>query len=388
MVSKRAREVTPFMAMDVLERANELDDVVHLEVGEPDFEPPEAVFETAISSLRDGNTNYTAARGKPELRRAIAAHYDREYGVAVDPGRIVVTPGTSPGLLLALAALVDPGEEVVLTDPHYACYPNFVRTVGGTVRTVPLRPEDGFQPRADAFEAALSALTRALLLNSPANPTGAVMDGETLADVADLAEATDTTPVVDEVYHGLSYDVDEHTMLEYTDDAFVLNGFSKRFAMTGWRLGWLIVPEAYVDAVNRLAQNLLICAPNFVQDAGVAALETPPDRLVEIRETYRERRDLLVDAVAEWGLDLGYTPQGAYYLLVDVRELPGDALDVADFLLEEAGVAVTPGVDFGEGAADYLRFSYATDIEAIEGAIERIDAALSTYGEIPSEAGN
>ncbi|MFO7926185.1 pyridoxal phosphate-dependent aminotransferase [Natronomonas sp.] len=380
MISQRAQDVTPFIAMDVLERANELEDVVHLEVGEPDFEPPDSVFETAISSLRDGNTNYTAARGKPELRRAIAAHYDREYGVEVGPDRIVATPGTSPGLLLALAALVDPGEEVVLTDPHYACYPNFVRTVGGTVRSVALRAEDGFQPRVAEFEAALSASTRAMLLNSPANPTGAVLDGETLADLTALAELTDTTPIVDEVYHGLSYDVDEHTMLEYTDDAFVLNGFSKRFAMTGWRLGWMVVPPEYVGAVNRLAQNLLICAPNFVQDAGVAALETPPDRLAEIRETYRERRDLLVDAVAEWGLDLGYTPQGAYYLLVDVSELPGAALEVADFLLEEAGVAVTPGVDFGERAADYLRLSYATDIEAIEEAIDRIDAVLSTYG--------
>jgi len=378
MVSQRAADVTPFIAMDVLERANELDDVIHLEVGEPDFAPPGRVIETAVDSLRSGNTNYTAARGKPELRRAIAAHYDREYGVTVDPERVVVTPGTSPGLLLAMAALVDPGEAVVLTDPHYACYPNFVRTVEGRVRTVPLRASEGFQPRVADFEAAVDDDTRALLLNSPANPTGAVMDGETLAGLADVAAAHDATPVVDEVYHGLSYDVDEHTVLEYTDDAFVLDGFSKRFAMTGWRLGWVIVPPDYVDAMNRLAQNLLICAPNFVQDAGVAALSTPPERLAEIRETYRERRDLLVDAVEDWGLDIGYTPQGAYYLLADVSDLPGDALDVADLLLEEAGVAVTPGVDFGDEAADYLRFSYATDAEAIETAIERIDGLLAT----------
>ena len=377
MVSQRAADVTPFIAMDVLERANELDDVIHLEVGEPDFSPPERVIETAVDSLRAGNTNYTAARGKPELRRAIAAHYDREYGVDVDPERVVVTPGTSPGLFLAMAALVDPGDEVVLTDPHYACYPNFVRVVEGEVRTVPLRASEGFQPRVADFEAAVGADTSALLCNSPANPTGAVMDGETLAALADVAAAADATPVVDEVYHGLSYDAAEHTMLEYTDDAFVLNGFSKRYAMTGWRLGWVIVPPDYVDAVNRLAQNVLICAPNFVQDAGVAALETPADRLDEIRETYRERRDLLVDAVADWGLDLGYTPQGAYYLLADVSDLPGDALDVADLFLE-AGVAVTPGVDFGDEAADYLRFSYATDAEAIETAIERIDRLLAT----------
>jgi len=378
MVSERASGVTPFIAMDVLERANEMDDVVHLEVGEPDFSPPDRVVETAVASLRAGNTDYTAARGKPELRRAIADRYDREYGVDVDPGRVVVTPGSSPGLFLAMAAAVDHGEEVVLTDPHYACYPNFVRTVGGRVRTVPLYAADGFQPRIPAFDAAVDEGTRALLLNSPANPTGAVMDGDALASLVALADASDATVLSDEVYHGLSYGVEEHTVLEYTDDAFVLDGFSKRFAMTGWRLGWMVVPPAYVDAVNRLAQNVLICAPNFVQDAGVAALETPPDRLDSVRETYRERRDLLVDAVEDWGLDLGYTPEGAYYLLVDVSDLPGDALDVADLLLEEAGVAVTPGVDFGDRAAEYLRFSYATDVEAIEEAIARIERLLET----------
>ena len=378
MVSERAADVTPFLAMDVLERATDTDDVIHLEVGEPDFDPPERVIDTAVASLRAGNTNYTASRGKPALRRAIAAHYDRTYGVDVDPSRIVVTPGSSPALLLAMAALVDPGDEVVLTDPHYACYPNFVRTVGGRVETVPLRPAEGFRPRVSAFERAVGSETRALLLNSPANPTGVVMSGGTLADLATLAAEHDATPVVDEVYHGLAYDAETHTMLEYTDDAVVLDGFSKRFAMTGWRLGWMVVPPALVDAVNRLAQNLLICAPNFVQDAGAAALETPPDRIDAVRETYRERRDLLVDAVADWGLDLGYTPQGAYYLLADVSDLPGDALDVADLFLEEAGVAVTPGVDFGDAAADYLRFSYATDADAIREAIDRLDDLLAT----------
>jgi aspartate/methionine/tyrosine aminotransferase len=277
-----------------------------------------------------------------------------------------------------MAAHVDPGEAVDLTDPHFAYYPNFVRTVGGRIETVPLRASEGFQPRIADFEATVGETTRALLLNSPANPTGVVMDGETLADLTTMANEHGATVVSDEVYHGLSYDAEAHTILEYTDDAFVLNGFSKRFAMTGWRLGWVVVPPAYVDAVNRLAQNVLICAPNFVQDAGIAALETPPDRLAAIRETYRERRDLLVDAVDDWGLGLGYTPQGAYYLLVDVRELPGSALDVADLFLEAAGVAVTPGVDFGDEAAEYLRVSYATDIEAIEEAIRRIERLLET----------
>jgi aspartate/methionine/tyrosine aminotransferase len=385
MVSERAERVSPFLAMDVFERAGRMDDAVHLEVGEPDFDPPERVTETAVESLRAGNTDYTTARGKPELREAIAAHYDREYGVTVDPDRIVVTPGSSPGLFLAMAAAVDAGEEVVLTDPHYACYPNFVRAVDGRIRTVPLRAAEGFQPRLTDFERAVDRETAAVLINSPANPTGAVMDGDTLAGVAELARETGTTLVADEIYHGLSYDAAERTVLEYTDDAVVLNGFSKRYGMTGWRLGWMVVPPASVDAVNRLAQNLLICAPNFVQDAGVAALEAP-DQLAGIRETYRERRDLLVDAVEEWGLDLGYTPQGAYYLLMDAGPLPGDALEVADTFLEEAGVAVTPGVDFGDRAADYLRLSYATDLESIETAIDRLDRLLDTVERAPDRA--
>jgi len=376
MVSERAADVESFMAMDVLERASYMDDVIHLEVGEPDFDPPEGVFDAAVDSLRSGNTDYTAARGKPALREAIAAHYDREYGVGVDPGRVVVTPGSSPGLLLAVAALLDHGDEAVLTDPHYACHPNFVRAVGGSVSTVPLSPENGFQPRVADFEAAVGPDTEVLLVNSPANPTGTVMDGETLESLVGVAAERDATVISDEIYHGLAYDATEHTVLEYTDDAVVLDGFSKRYGMTGWRLGWMVVPPSAVDAVNRLAQNLLICAPNFVQDAGVAALRTDPGRLDDVRETYRERRDVLLDAVDDWGLGLDYTPQGAYYLLVDASGLPGDALEVADTFLEEAGVAVTPGLDFGQRAGEYLRLSYATDTESIKEGTRRIDTLL------------
>jgi aspartate/methionine/tyrosine aminotransferase len=378
MVSERARSVDPFIAMDVLERASRREDAVHLEVGEPEFDPPERVFDAAVDSLRSGNTDYTAARGKPALRRAIADRYDSEYGVDVDPDRVIVTPGSSPGLLLAMAALVDAGDEVVLTDPHYACYPNFVRVLDGRVRTVPLRAAEGFQPDVSAFASALGPKTSALLVNSPANPTGAVMAGSALESLVAAATDRDVTVVADEIYHGLSYDVTEHTVLEYTDDAVVLDGFSKRYGMTGWRLGWMVVPPALVDAVNRLAQNLLICAPNFVQDAGVAALDTDPARLDDIRETYRERRDILLEAVADWGLDAGYTPSGAYYLLVDVSDLPGDSLAVADSFLAEAGVAVTPGVDFGERAADYVRFSYATDTESIKEGVRRVEKLLGT----------
>jgi aspartate/methionine/tyrosine aminotransferase len=378
MISKRARETTPFLAMDVLERANELADAVHLEVGEPDFEPPDYVLDAAAESMRSGDTGYTTAAGSPSLRRAIADYYDRRYGVDVPTDRILVTPGSSPGLLLACLATLDPGDEAVLTDPHYACYPNFVRQTGASMRTVELDPAEGFALRPDRFAAALTGDPEVLLLNSPANPTGAVMDGDTLSEVVELAEARGTTVVADEIYHGLDYDVEARSVLEFTDEAFVTDGFSKRYGMTGWRLGWVVVPEAYVGVMNRLAGNLLICAPSFVQDAGRVALDRDDNHLDRVRETYRERRDFLLDAVADWGhgLDLGYTPGGAYYLLVDVSEL-GDAFDVADRLLEEAGVATTPGVDFGPGAEEYLRLSYANSMDRLREADRRVSAWLA-----------
>ncbi|MFB6147036.1 MAG: pyridoxal phosphate-dependent aminotransferase [Halobacteriaceae archaeon] len=385
MPSERATRTSPFAAMDVLERANAMDDVVHMEVGEPDFEPPAAVTEAAVDSLRAANTDYTSTKGKPALREAIAAYYDRQYGVTVDPERIVVTPGSSPALLIALTSIVDPDDEVVLTDPHYACYPNFVYQAGGRVRTVPLEPEQGFEPDPGRFAAAVDDDTAAMMLNSPANPTGAVMSGDTIAELVDHAERTDTRVVADEVYHGLSYGVEEHSVLEYTDEAFVLDGVSKRYGMTGWRLGWMVAPPDMARTVNRVAQNVLICAPNFVQDAAIEALRTPERWLEQNRETYRERRDQLLSIVDDWGLGLGYEPGGAYYLLVDVSDLPGDAFDVADLFLEEAGVAVTPGPDFGDEAADYLRLSYATGTEEIDEAGRRVRALLdeTALDEVP-----
>ena len=377
MVSERAAATSPFTAMEVLERANELDDVIHLEVGEPDFQPPAAVVEAAVRSLRAGNTGYTTSRGKPALREAIRDYYDDRYGVDVPTDRIVVTPGSSPALLIAFLTTVDPGEEVVLTDPHYACYPNFVRQAGGRISTVPLDHDDGFTPVIGRFDEAISDRTAALMLNSPANPTGAVIPGDDLAALTRLAGRHDTTIVCDEVYHGLDYGDRAPSVLEYTDEAFVVDGFSKRFAMTGWRLGWMVCPPDSVDAVNRLAQNLLICAPNFVQDAGEAALREAADTIPAVRELYRERRDLVVDRIEDLGLGLGYTPGGAYYLLVDVRD-SGDAFAVADALLESAGVALTPGADFGERAEPFLRLSYAASTADLEEGLDRIERALET----------
>ncbi|WP_227260154.1 pyridoxal phosphate-dependent aminotransferase [Salarchaeum japonicum] len=377
MPSERATRTTPFTAMSVLERASELEGVVHMEVGEPDFEPPAAAIEAAAAALRDGPTEYTSSRGKQSLRDAISDYYDRRYGVDVPAERIIVTPGSSPALLLTMLSIVDPGEEVVLTDPYYACYPNFVRQAGGTISTVPLDPDAGFAPDVDEFRSAITRDTAAALVNSPSNPTGAVMSGDSLEAIAERARRTDTRLVSDEVYHGLTYDDDEHSVLEYTEDAIVLDGVSKRYGMTGWRLGWMVAPPDLVETLNRLAQNIVICAPNHVQDGAEAALRMGDDWLDGIKETYRERRDFLVDAADDLGLSMDYTPGGAYYLLLDVSHLPGDAFEVADVFLEDAGVAMTPGPDFGEGAEDTLRASYATSTSDLEEAVSRLDELLS-----------
>ena len=383
MPSERAMETSPFSAMDVLERASEREGVVHMEVGEPDIEPPVAATEAAIASLRAGNVDYTNSRGKIELREAISDYYDRTYGVDVPPDRIIVTPGSSPALLVTMLDVVNPGDEVVLTDPYYAPYPNFVRQADGRVSTVRLDPEDDFEPNVEAFEATVSEETAAMMLNSPQNPTGAVMSGTTIEGLVALAERTGTRIIADEIYHGLSYDAEDHSVLEYTDEAFVLDGISKRYGMTGWRLGWVVAPPDEVEAFNRLVQNVLICAANFVQDGATAAIETEPSWLDGIRETYRERRDLLLEAAQRWGMDLGYAPAGAYYLLLDVSDLPGDAFEVADLFLEEAGVAMTPGPDFGSMAENTLRASYATSTEDIQTAIDRLDRLL---GDLENEA--
>ncbi|MFW5918764.1 MAG: pyridoxal phosphate-dependent aminotransferase [Halanaeroarchaeum sp.] len=380
MPSKRAMETSPFSAMDVLERASEREGVVHMEVGEPDIEPPAAATDAAIASLRAGNVDYTSSRGKPELREAIADYYERTYGVDVSPDRVIVTPGSSPALLVTMLATVDPGDEVVLTDPYYAPYPNFVRQADGEVSTVTLDPDRDFEPRVEDFARAVDDETAAMMLNSPQNPTGAVMSGDSIAALVDLAAETETRIVSDEIYHGLAFDAEEHSVLEYTDEAFVLDGVSKRYGMTGWRLGWVVAPPDEVEALNRLVQNVLICAPNFIQDGARAAIETEPAWLDDVRETYRERRDLLLEAAERWGFDMGYSPAGAYYLLLDVSDLPGDAFDVADVFLEDANVALTPGPDFGSQAKDTLRASFATSTEDIETAIDRLDDLLAEYG--------
>ncbi|BAS26117.1 pyridoxal phosphate-dependent aminotransferase [Limnochorda pilosa] len=388
-------EIRPFLAMDVLERAQALErqgrSIVHLEVGEPGFDTPLAVREAARRALVEGETHYTHSLGLLELREAIAARYRDRYGAMVDPGCIVVTQGTSPALFLAVRALLEPGDAFLLPDPGYACYPNVVASAGGQVVSVPVHPGHGFRLRPEAVRgAAASARSqglrpRALLINSPANPTGAVLSGPELEAVARAAAEEGLVPISDEIYHGLSYDLPdrEHSLAEYTGAGFVVDGFSKRYAMTGWRLGYMVVPAEHLRTVQKLQQNLFICAGAFVQRAGLVALQEGNGPAETMRQEYSQRRRVMLDGLARLGLAPEVPPRGAFYVFADARHVDGDSLRLAYRLVEEAGVAVAPGIDFGTRGEGFLRLSYAAPVEAIKEGLDRLERFLAKAGALP-----
>jgi aspartate/methionine/tyrosine aminotransferase len=380
-LARRAAEIEPFLAVEVAERAQAMEregiDVVHLEYGEPDFAPPAVVQEALARAIADGNMRYTHSLGILPLREAIADHYRATYGVKVSPDQILVTPGTSPAMLLLFGALLDPGDEVVMSDPYYACYPNFIKYADGVPVTVDTTEEDAFQYRPEAIAPRLGPKTRAILVNSPANPTGAVLSPERMKAIAAFAESSGPFIVSDEIYHGLTAGGRDHTVLEFTDRAFVLNGFSKAFAMTGWRLGWLVAPPSHVRALQRLYGNFFISTNEFVQWAGVAALREAGDATVRFREIFAERRRLMVDGLRAIGLGVGVEPTGAFYVLANARHFSGDSLRFAYEILERAHVAVTPGVAFGRNAEGYLRFSYAASVERIQEGLRRLGGFLA-----------
>jgi aspartate/methionine/tyrosine aminotransferase len=371
-IAARAESISPFIVMEVLEAAQAIehagDDVVHLEIGEPDFDTPAVIREAGERALAAGQTHYTHSLGRRELREAIAEFYARQYRVSVSSDRILVSAGTSPALWLTMAALIEPGDEVILGDPSYACYPNFIRFFGGVPRFVRLDPADGYQLRADAVRPLLGPRTKAILINSPSNPTGTLLTAETLAALADLG-----VPMIsDEIYHGLVYEGRERTMLECSPDAIVLNGFSKAWAMTGWRLGWLVLPAPLVRPVQKMAQNFFISAADFVQTAGLAALREAAPDVALMRAEYDRRRRRLIAGLREIGFGLESEPTGAFYVLADARRWSGDSRALAFAILREAKVACSPGVDFGAGAEGYLRFCYANSLDRIDEALRRL----------------
>jgi aspartate/methionine/tyrosine aminotransferase len=376
MISKKSSEIEPFLVMEVMEKAAEMErrgeHIIHLEVGELDFDTPQCIKDAAFEAIRTGKTRYTHSLGLMELREAIAEHYRTRYRVTVHPEQILVTSGTSPAMLLACFALLERGDNIILPDPYYACYPNFIILADGVPRYVDVREEDGFHYCPEAVARKIGKRTRAILVNSPANPTGTVLDPDRMKALSQLSPYL----ISDEIYHGLVYEGTEHSMLEYTDRCFVINGFSKRYAMTGWRLGYVIVPEAFIRPLQKMHQNFFISANAFVQWAGVAALKHAGQDVERMKETLNARRKYMIARLRELGFGIGVEPTGAFYILANAKVFSGDSLALAFSILEEARVGVTPGIDFGRNAEGYLRFSYANSLENIREGMDRIEAYL------------
>ena len=377
MIAKRAGTIAPFLAVEVFQRAQELErqgaDIIHLEFGEPDFETPPVIREAAEKALKDGRTRYAHSLGLVPLREAIAERYLFRYGVTVSPDQILVTAGTSPAMLLLFSTLLDPGDHVLLTDPHYAVYPNLIRYPGGQPVFAATFEAEGFQCRTDELAALVTPRTKAALVNSPANPTGAVMPAERLKAVGEIGPWV----ISDEIYHGLTYEGEEHTILEYTDRAFVLNGFSKAYAMTGWRLGYLIAPREFMRPLQTAHGNFFISTNEFVQWAALAALREAGEDAERFRRIFDERRRAMVAGLRRIGLGVAVPPTGAFYVLANAQRFGADSKALAFDILEHAHVGVTPGVDFGSRAEGFLRFSYSNSLERIEEAIERIGRYLA-----------
>ncbi len=377
MISKRASEFTSFIVMDVMARAEELErkgeHIIHMEVGEPDFPTPPVITEAAIHALQDNKTRYTHALGLLELRQAICDYYQKEYSVKISPDQVLVSTGTSPVLLFAMLAILDHGDEIIISNPRYPCYQNFVHAAGGKLREIQTYPEEGFQYRHKDIAGKLSGRTKAILINSPCNPTGIVMTREQMQDIARF----DAQYIIsDEIYHGLVYQGKAHSILEFTDRAFVINGFSKLYAMTGWRLGFLIFPKKFSTVMQRIHQNFMISANGFIQWAGIAALTRAKDDVAAMIQTYDERRRYMLARLTDMGFIVHIEPTGAFYVFADGRKFFSDSYQEAFRITEEAKVGVTPGIDFGSGGEGFLRFSYATSLENIKEGLNRLESYL------------
>ncbi len=375
-LTKRAQEIPPFIVMDILEKAHELErqggHVIHLEIGEPDFPTPACVCEAAKEAIEKGESHYTHSLGIIELREAICEHYNKRYGVHIGPDQVVVTSGTSPALLMIFSALLEAGDEIIISDPHYPCYPNFANFLGARPVFVNAYEEDGFQLRPDEIKKRIGPRTKAILINSPSNPTGNLLSGERIEKIAALGP-----PVIsDEIYHGLVYGKKENSVLEFSDKAFVLNGFSKLYAMTGWRLGYLIAPPGFIRPLQKIQQNFFISAGSVSQWAGLAALTEAQDDVERMKKTYNQRRKYMIQRVRELGFGLPVEPDGAFYMLVNAKQLASSSYELAFEILERAKVGVTPGIDFGQNAEGYLRLSYANSLENIKEGLKRLEEFL------------
>jgi len=379
MISKKAQEIPPFIVMDVLEKAQELErrgeHIIHLEVGEPDFDTPECINEAGYRAICEGKTHYTHSMGLIELREAIAEDYWNKYRVKVSPEQILVASGTSPAMLLLFSTLLNSGDEVILSNPYYPCYPNIIRFVDGVPVFVEVLEEEGFQYLPEMIEEKLSPKVKGIMINSPANPTGNIMSGERMGKIARFSPYI----ISDEIYHGLVYKGEAHSILEFTERAFVINGFSKLYAMTGWRLGYLIAPKEFIRPMQKLQQNLFISASSFSQWAALAGLKSGEEDVQKMKETYDQRRRYLIPRLRELGFGITVEPTGAFYVLANAKRFSKDSYRLAFDILQEAKVGVAPGIDFGSNAEGYLRFCYANSMENIEEGMNRLERYLKRY---------
>jgi len=381
-IADRMQAIQPFHVMALLGRARELEaagrSIVHMEIGEPDFVTPQPVIDAGIKALSAGFTHYTPATGLPALRERIAAFYLDRYGVSISPGRIVVTPGASLGLQLALAMLVNSGDNVLMADPGYPCNRTYVHLLNAQPVGIPVHADSGYQPTVEQVERCWSRQAAALLLASPSNPTGTLLPEDTLRQLYEYTRSQGGSLIVDEIYHGLTYGVDAQTALAVSDDLIVINSFSKYFGMTGWRLGWMVVPQDCVRGIDKLAQNLFLAAPTMAQHAALAAFSDESIAILETRrQAFRERRDFLLPALRGLGFDIPVTPDGAFYLYADCSRFSDDSYAFTKQLLEEAGVAITPGVDFGGNQPGrHVRFAYTTSLENLHEGVRRLGEYL------------
>jgi len=376
--AQRLADIEPFHVVELLTRARQLEaegrDIIHMEVGEPDFPTPEPISNAAIKAIQSGQTKYTEALGLPALRQALSTFYRERYGVSVPANRIAITNGASGALNLAFACLADPGSAWLLTDPGYPCNRHILRTYEGWPQSIPVGPETNFQPTPELLRQHWTANTAGLLVASPANPTGTLL---TLAEIKALAEVcreNDGHFLVDEIYHGLTYETDATTACAAGDDIWVINSFSKYFQMTGWRLGWMVIPEPYLRDIEKLAQNLTLCPSTPAQYGALAAFEPETIALLETRRAeFRRRRDFLAPALERIGFRITARPEGAFYLYCDCSALSDDSFALAVDLLEKSGVAATPGLDFGSHEPEkHIRFAYTTSIDRLAEAAERL----------------
>ncbi|MHB0774657.1 aminotransferase class I/II-fold pyridoxal phosphate-dependent enzyme [Halomonas sp. WWR20] len=381
--TSRLDHVHPFRVMGLLEAAQAREamghDVIHLEVGEPDFPTPEPVMRAGQQALANGETRYTPAGGLPRLREAIADHYAEHFNAPVDPARILVTPGASGALLLASQLLAERGRRVLMADPTYPCNRHFMALAEAEVDVVPVGPESGWQLDAALIAQHWRAQTRMAMLATPSNPTGHMLDAAGLAAVADTVRRREGYLLVDEIYQGLTFDQAPLSAVAVAPEAFVVNSFSKYFGMTGWRLGWLVAPEAAIEPLSRLAQNVFLAAPTLSQHAALAAF-TPEcrDELERRRRELHVRRDALLTGLARLGLAPSQPPQGAFYVWLDVSRYTRDSQDFCRRLLEEENVAITPGIDFAvHGGETHVRIAFTTGVARLEEAMSRLERFLS-----------